>query len=85
MMNTRSLSWGLSAIPQHPMGSQRVGITPDGPHTHREGRGGVWATLGTIGLPGTGKSTCALSLLFELKENFPVINVFSGSEGDNPF
>jgi hypothetical protein len=41
--------------------------------------------VGIIGLPGTGKSTCCKSLLSELQHAFPVINVFSGSEGDNPF
>lgn len=41
--------------------------------------------VGIIGLPGTGKSTCSMSLLTELRYNFPVINVFSGSESDNPF
>jgi hypothetical protein len=35
--------------------------------------------------PGTGKSTCCKSLLAELCYSYPVINVFSGSEGDNPF
>ena len=33
----------------------------------------------------TGKSTCCMSLLTELRSNFPIINVFSGSEADNPF
>ena len=41
--------------------------------------------IGIIGLPGTGKSTCCNSLLADLCYSFPVINVFSGSEGDNPF
>jgi hypothetical protein len=41
--------------------------------------------LGIIGLPGTGKSTCCKSLLSDLRYNFPVINVFSGSEGENAF
>ena len=41
--------------------------------------------LGIIGLPGTGKSTCCRSLLSDLCRSFPVVNVFSGSEGDNPF
>ena len=41
--------------------------------------------LGIIGLPGTGKSTCCKSLLADLRYCFPVINVFSGSEGDNQF
>ena len=38
-----------------------------------------------IGLPGTGKSTCCKSLLSELCYAYPIVNVFSGSEGDNPF
>ena len=41
--------------------------------------------VGIIGLPGTGKSTCCKSLLADLCYCFPVVNVFSGSEGDNPF
>lgn len=41
--------------------------------------------LGIIGLPGTGKSTCCMSLLNELRYSFPIINVFSGSEADNPY
>ena len=41
--------------------------------------------IGIIGLPGTGKSTCCKSLLADLCYNYPVISVFSGSEGDNPF
>ena len=32
-----------------------------------------------------GKSTCCKSLLSELCHAFPIIDVFSGSEGDNPF
>ena len=41
--------------------------------------------VGIIGLPGTGKSTCCKSLLADLCYCFPIVNVFSGSEGDNPF
>ena len=41
--------------------------------------------IGIIGLPGTGKSTCCKSLLAELCYSYPIINVFSGSEGENPF
>jgi hypothetical protein len=41
--------------------------------------------VGIIGLPGTRNSTCCKSLLSELQCAFPIINVFSGSEGDNPF
>ena len=41
--------------------------------------------IGIIGLPGTGKSTCVKSILSELAFCYPVVTVFSGSEGDNPF
>jgi hypothetical protein len=53
--------------------------------------------IGIIGLPGTEpgffsskeacvrKSTCVKSLLAELCYSYPVVTVFSGSEGDNPF
>lgn len=41
--------------------------------------------IGIVGLPGMGKSTCCMSLLVQLRYNYPVINVFSGSEADNPF
>ena len=44
-----------------------------------------WGTLSQDAWHGTGKSTCCMSLLVALRHNFPVINVFSGSEADNPF
>lgn len=67
------------AEPQRPL-SIGVGI-----HPLDTSRLGGSQRLGIIGLPGTGKSTCCRSLLSELCYNYPVINVFSGSEGDNPF
>ena len=65
--------------PEKPV-SNGVGIAPLDP-THLCGS----QRIGIIGLPGTGKSTCCKSLLADLCHSFPVINVFSGSEGDNPF
>lgn len=41
--------------------------------------------IGVVGLPGTGKSTAALSLLVALQQCYPVVCVCSGSENDNPF
>ena len=36
-------------------------------------------------VPPPSKSTCCMSLLMELRYNYPVISVFSGSETDSPF
>ena len=59
-------------------GSQRIGIIglPTTP---------PFAVRTVACPPGTGKSTCCLSLLMDLRHNYPIINVFSGSEFDNPF
>lgn len=56
-------------------GSQRVGII---------GLPAMWVRtrrfcVFKLTYNGTGKSTCCMSLLVELRMNFPVINVFSGS------
>ena len=82
----------INAIPRPPS-QQGVGINPLDVNIL-----GGSQRIGIIGLPtralsgtimarspGMGKSTCCMSLLVQLRHNFPVINVFSGSEADNPF
>lgn len=67
---------------ENPQRGLSVGV---GIHPLDPARLGGSQRLGIIGLPGTGKSTCCRSLLAELCYNYPVINVFSGSETDSPF
>lgn len=77
---TPMLGVGIQALdPQRLMGSQRIGIIglPFMSHSSRREECEMQ--------PGTGKSTCCMSLLHQLVYNFPIINVFSGSEADNPY
>ena len=77
--NEKSLSSGPACTPERVLG---LGVGVSALDTSRLMGS---QRVGIIGLPGTGKSTCCRSLLADLRYCFPVINVFSGSEGDNPF
>ena len=72
----------INPILPHPTSGPSVGVGINALDTSRLTGS---QRIGIIGLPGTGKSTCCKSLLSDLSHCYPVINVFSGSEGDNPF
>lgn len=87
-INPISTALGVGIHPLDPnrlSGSQRLGIIGLPICIVCISMDRVEGKIYTMQALGTGKSTCCMSLLNQLRFNFPIVNVFSGSEADNPY